>query len=448
MLARTGDRKKLALLAFAMVFSLTAGEAMAGKSANLEAERQQLFKQMLARPDNLQTALAYAALSVRVGDLEGAVSTLERLLIFSPGLPRLQMELGVLYYRLGNFDTAQGYLKAVLANPKSPFLVSQRAKEYLEAVEKKLRRFRWSAKTFLGLRWQSNANSAPGSRNVTLNGLPVVLGANSARKSDFGVVSTSRVHLEYDLENQGDRLELDYVDFASFLFNQTRFDTAVSEVTFGPSFNLGRFDIDDTYASVYAIVNGAFLRKSFYFGTVGVGSRIVTRLRRETEMVLRTEFRRQWFNNTARRPTSSLRNGNEYRVMGQISNRFSRDLRGVLDARISRKDRRVGFYDYWEYGGQASFDWAIMPTEKSKELPWVVTTRAGYLYRAYDDPDPSVSATRRQRDNEFWVGGMVKVPLNKSWAIMPKVEYRQVQSNNPLRDFTAFSATIGVQFSQ
>jgi len=444
----SGNKKFLAVLAFVTAVSSTAAGASGNKGTNLEAQRQQLFQQMLKQPGNLETALAYATLSVRVGDLEGAVSTLERMLIFSPGLPRLQMELGVLYYRLGNFDTAQSYLQAAIAGRRTPPVVSRRAQIYLEATEKKLKRFRWSASTFVGLRWQSNANSAPGSRNVTLNGLPVVLGPGSAKKSDFGVVSTSRVHLEYDLESQGDRLELDYVDFANIHFNQSRFDSGVSEVTFGPSFNLGRFNIDDTYASIYGIANGAFLDKSIYFGTLGVGSRIVTRPNRETQFVVRTEFRRQWFNNTAGRPTSTNRNGNEYRVLGQASYLFSRNFRGVVDARVSRKDRRVDAFDYWEYGAQAKFDWAVTPTKLSKEYPWVVTARAGYLYRNYDDPNPLVSATRSQKDNEYWVGGTLKVPLSKSWAIMPKVEYREVTSNNPLQDFKAFTATIGVEFSQ
>jgi len=62
----------------------------------LEARRQVLFRQVLADPSNLDASFEYAALSSQVGDLEGAIATLERMLIFAPGLPRLQLELGVL----------------------------------------------------------------------------------------------------------------------------------------------------------------------------------------------------------------------------------------------------------------------------------------------------------------------------------------------------------------
>ena len=418
------------------------------KANNLEAERQVLFGKMLKQPDDLDTAFAYAALSVRVGDLEGAVSTLERMLIFAPGMPRLQMELGILYYRLGNFDTSQAYFKAAISGANPPEDVKLRVEEYLKLVEKRLRRFRWSAKTFVGLRWQSNANSGPSNRTVTLNGLPVTLNVNAAKKSDFGIVATSRVHLEYDLEEQGDKLELDYVDFGTFQFDQTRLNAAVSEVTFGPAFNLGRFEIDDTFASIYAIVNGAMLDKSVYFGTLGVGTRLVSRPSRDLQFALKGEFRHQWFNNTSRRPLATDRNGNEFRGIGEIRYRFSPDLRGKFRARVSRKDRRVDFYDYWEFGGRVQYDWVFSPTPASIKLPWTLTTSAGYLHRKYDSPNPAISTTRKQKDDEFWLGGILRVPFTKNWAFMPKVEYRESNSNNPLRDYNAFTATVGVEFRQ
>ena len=68
---------------------------------DVEARREALLKQMLARPNDLDLAFEYATLSSQVGDYEGAVSTLERMLIYAPNTPRLQLELGILYYKLG-----------------------------------------------------------------------------------------------------------------------------------------------------------------------------------------------------------------------------------------------------------------------------------------------------------------------------------------------------------
>ena len=45
---------------------------------------------------------AYADVSAKLGDNEAAVSALERMLLFNPNLPRVQLELGALYFRMGS----------------------------------------------------------------------------------------------------------------------------------------------------------------------------------------------------------------------------------------------------------------------------------------------------------------------------------------------------------
>ena len=62
---------------------------------------------MLQDPSNLDVAVEYASLSSQVGDYEAAVSTLERMLIFAPNTPRLRLELGILYYRLGSYEVSR-----------------------------------------------------------------------------------------------------------------------------------------------------------------------------------------------------------------------------------------------------------------------------------------------------------------------------------------------------
>src|SRR5690606_31035115 len=103
--------------------------------AGLEARRQQLFQQMLADPSNLDLAFQYAALSEQAGDLEAAISTLERMLVFAPGLPRLQFELGVLYYRLGSWSTAKSYFTTVLQQPQVPDDVRSQIGAYMGQIE-------------------------------------------------------------------------------------------------------------------------------------------------------------------------------------------------------------------------------------------------------------------------------------------------------------------------
>jgi tetratricopeptide (TPR) repeat protein len=78
-------------------------EVLGADKAGLEAQKEALFQQMLRDPANLDVTFAYADVSARLGDYEAAVSALERMLLFNPNLPRVQLELGALYYRMGSY---------------------------------------------------------------------------------------------------------------------------------------------------------------------------------------------------------------------------------------------------------------------------------------------------------------------------------------------------------
>ena len=64
------------------------------------AEREKIFSALIEDPTNLDYLFKYANLSILLGDLEAAISVFEQMLIYEPDLPRIRLELGVLYFRL------------------------------------------------------------------------------------------------------------------------------------------------------------------------------------------------------------------------------------------------------------------------------------------------------------------------------------------------------------
>ena len=91
------------LLALALLLPLTmTARADGADQAALQAQKDQLFQKMLANPADLDVAFDYANVSAQLGDNEGAVSALERMLLFNPNLPRVDLELGALYFRMGS----------------------------------------------------------------------------------------------------------------------------------------------------------------------------------------------------------------------------------------------------------------------------------------------------------------------------------------------------------
>jgi tetratricopeptide (TPR) repeat protein len=126
-----------------------AQEASGRDKASLEAQKETLFQQMFRDPANLDVTFAYADVSARLGDYEAAVSALERMLLFNPDLPRVQLELGALYYRMGSYELARDYFdKAAAANPPSE--VSARIEQYLADIEKSRSRHHLSGYVFFG----------------------------------------------------------------------------------------------------------------------------------------------------------------------------------------------------------------------------------------------------------------------------------------------------------
>jgi len=76
-----------------------------------------LFAGVLARPANLDNTIQYAAAAAAQGDIESAISAYEQLRFYNPKLGATRYQLAVLYYQLGSYAQARGYLQTALQMP-------------------------------------------------------------------------------------------------------------------------------------------------------------------------------------------------------------------------------------------------------------------------------------------------------------------------------------------
>ncbi len=72
-----------------------------------------LFKELLKDPTNVDLNFRYAEAAVKQGNYEGAISALERLLLYNPNFPGAKLQLAELYARLGSYNAARAYLGQV-----------------------------------------------------------------------------------------------------------------------------------------------------------------------------------------------------------------------------------------------------------------------------------------------------------------------------------------------
>jgi tetratricopeptide (TPR) repeat protein len=87
--------------------------------ASLMTEQLALFDRMRKQPTNLDVAFRYAEVSTKLPDFEAAIGALERMLFFNASLARVNLELGVLYFRLGSYEMAKTYFTNAIADPTS-----------------------------------------------------------------------------------------------------------------------------------------------------------------------------------------------------------------------------------------------------------------------------------------------------------------------------------------
>ena len=95
------------------------------------------FQATLDKPSDPEVLVNFAKIAVALGDVEGAISALERLLLVEGDQPEVKLELGVLYYRLGAADVAHAYLEQARDSELATDDVRQRANTYLSSEMKR-----------------------------------------------------------------------------------------------------------------------------------------------------------------------------------------------------------------------------------------------------------------------------------------------------------------------
>src|SRR5829696_4532054 len=123
-------------------------------------EYDAMFAQVLREPANLDLSFRFAEVATAAGDYEAAIGALERMLFYNPNLPRVKLELGILYFRLGSYEMARSYFQGALASGPPPEVVS-RVQPFLTEIDRRVSTTQWSVFGQLGLRYQTNANAGP-----------------------------------------------------------------------------------------------------------------------------------------------------------------------------------------------------------------------------------------------------------------------------------------------
>ncbi len=427
-----------------LLWAATPAQAQQSASDDIEKRRLALLRQMLNQPSNTNLAFEYIRLSEQVGDYEGAVSTLERLQIYMPNTPQIQLQLGMLYYRLGAYDVARSYLAQALANPAATPELTSQAKLYLQQLQMTAEPPPFSGTLFSGIQWESNANYGPATNNVTLNGADFTLNNQATNQSDWSVLTIGSLHYSHDMHNQGDRFEFDLLGYSTEHFDLHYINLNFLEAAVGPSYNMKRWGLDNSRLFFYALGDLSWLGSDFYFGAPGAGVRVLSYGADRAIVDMRLETRIRQFTNSYNYPTNTDWNGAQTRANVTYSYFLTPGIVLTTQAQVQREASDKAYDANWGLSLNGGLAWTFSNPLKPSGRAWTWQISGGGLLRDYDQPDYSMS-TENERDRVWWARTAMVIPVSDTLALIPQVQYTDQNSNYVLRRYDDLSTLVGLQ---
>ncbi|MEM5471881.1 tetratricopeptide repeat protein [Hoeflea sp. AS60] len=408
-----------------------------------EAQRSRLLEAMLSDPTDLDTAFEYATLSSRAGEVEAAISTLERLLMFAPDVARLRYELGVLYFRLGSYFVAEQYFSDALSRADLPDRLRVEALRYSANIDKETAPSVFNGSIAFGTRFQSNANG--GASNPISAFLGNYLLPRDARSNaDVNAYLSGQFHYSRELPSQGDRLEADLAFYGTVHAEQSQLNTGIAELTFGPDFDLGRVGLSGAGIGLYGVLGGVVLDGNWYGSTVGAGVRLHQGFTATTRGELSVEYRRQVYRNSATRLASTDRNGHRIGAQAKLSQDLTDRLTVYGIANAVHLDARKPYQSFLEIGGVLGITYRFDSPFAGQEEPWTLDVAAGTTKRVFDVRDPLFTVTTpAEKVTESFIRGSLAVPLDEKWTVEVSTGYSKLQSNYDFHSHDNIDASLG-----
>ena len=220
-------RVALAVAALALLGTGTRAQDPADDPAQLKTQADILFKRLLVRPDDLQASFQFAEIETRLGDYAGRHRRVERMLFYNQNLPRVRLELGLLYFRLGSYAMARSYFEAAIfrsrrtaggSRPGRPVPGRDRQAP-VDQPAGLLRPDRAGH--------QTNADAGPDFQIINVFGIDAAISSKFRRRPDWNAFGSVALHHVHFGDQRGDVWE---TDFAAYYARQFQVTSSISEL--------------------------------------------------------------------------------------------------------------------------------------------------------------------------------------------------------------------------
>lgn len=436
----------VAALILAVAIASTSHAQTTAPASALPTDYDGAFRAMMADPANLDLTFRFAELAIAAGDLEGAVSAFERLLIFNPNLPRIRYELGLLYLRLGSFQIARGYFEDVARAPDVPADIRSSTQASIAEIDKRLSATTVGFSAQAGMRWQSNANAANSAGVVKLFGLDATLDQTSQKRADWNGFAQASLAFAYDLGNQDrDTFETGLQLYGTRQREVSSLDLQVAQIDLGPRFRSG--GEEGWNLRPFALGSLVTLDDARYFASYGGGVTVDLPVSRSfgLDFDYRSRFRR--FHVSEARASVADKDGWEHG--GRFGLRYAPGAVDLIKAGggVSFANTRAEYERYLEYTVDLSYFRQFQAPFDLTALPWIASVTGGRTLRYYDGIDATVDPSTTRYDREWGLGVGLAVRVTTSWSLNLQFQQQWVRSSISNYTYTNTSATVGLGYA-
>lgn len=215
------------------------------------------YADVLKNPDDLALNYQWAKTQIGQGNLTGAASTLERILLNDPDLDDVRLTYAFVLYRLDNLGEARKEFVAVSKRNLDPLTRSQ-VNRYIKEIDQKNKRLKVDLNVAFGPGYDSNPGYHPNKDRVLRNDQEVKIGE---KKDTMTLAGMANIDATYDLgmeaghevfasiNNYGQRVwaleELDLLSHSIELGGRYRFEAWDRPWTYQPSYKFSYLHLGD-----------------------------------------------------------------------------------------------------------------------------------------------------------------------------------------------------------
>jgi Tetratricopeptide repeat len=419
-----------------------AAAASAQNASDFARDIDPLFQGVLTQPGNLGNTVQYAGAAANRGDIESAISTYEQLRFYNPKLAATRFQLGVLYYQLGSYDEARGYLQTALEMPDCTPELRQKIEDLLEIVDKKLWPDQFTGFAQTGLRYQSNATLGTGAQTVLASG--GTINSNFLARPDGNWFATAGVNYVHDFETQtGETFEASAIGYDAQQFSVHQVDIGLLELRAGPRFALSPGDVNGITVKPYVVATGATLADAPYMGGAGGGLTLHGALA-NVSLDPYVEVVQQSFIDSALYPLASGLSGTLSTYGLQASGPIGSGLAWQTRLAYAHANDNFAFDSYDSFAADVWLPWSVsIPGTWAGSRPWLIIPTGGVTTWHYGAPDPFVDPFNTARVTEWRAGLGLEVPLWGKFILATLVQYRDATSNVAAFSYRDLSVSAG-----